>query len=113
MFGIQEFNTNKIEDPWFNESNATYEEYNEVSAYFIAKTMCFYNDKLENMSKETQFLLIQNYSMKKGIKKIGKQGKYSAAEEMKHLHDRVVFEPISRTYFTEQEKIEPWRASYS
>ena len=32
FFGIQEFNINHIEDPWFNESNSTYEEYNKVSA---------------------------------------------------------------------------------
>ena len=32
VFGIQEFNINQIEDPWFDESNTTYEEYNKVSA---------------------------------------------------------------------------------
>ena len=45
VFGIQEFNINQIEYTWFDESNATYEEYNEVSADIIAKIMCFYNDK--------------------------------------------------------------------
>ena len=32
VFGIQKFNINDIEDPWFDESNATYKEYNKVSA---------------------------------------------------------------------------------
>ena len=62
--------------------------------------MCFYNDKLVNMSKETQLSLLQKYSLNKGIKKIGKQGKYAAVKEIKHLHDRVVFEPISRNDLT-------------
>ena len=65
MFGIQEFNINQIEDPWFDDSNATYEDYNEISAEIIAKTMCFYNDNLENTIKETQLELLQNYSLKK------------------------------------------------
>ena len=51
VFVIQEFNINQIEYPWFDDSNATYEEYNEVSAEIIAKTMCFYNDKLADISK--------------------------------------------------------------
>ena len=71
VFEIQEFNINQIEDPWFDESNGTYKEYNKVSADIIAKTVCFKNDKLDNVSKETQFLLLQKYSLKKGIKKVG------------------------------------------
>ena len=35
--------------------------------------------------------------------KISKQGKDVAVKEMKQLNDRVVFEPISRDDFTEQE----------
>ena len=41
VFGIQEFNINQIEDPWFDESNATYKEYNEVSTEVKSKTICF------------------------------------------------------------------------
>ena len=62
--------------------------------------MCFYNDKLANMSEETQLSLLQNYSLKKGIKKFGKQGKYAAVKEMKQMHDRVVFELISMNDLT-------------
>ena len=69
VFGFQEFNINQIEDTWFDKSNATYKEYNKVSADIIANIMCFYDDKFENMSEETQLLLLQNYSLKKGIKK--------------------------------------------
>ena len=54
MFGIQEFNINKVEDPWFDKSDATYEECNEVYTDIIANMMCFYNDKLANIIKETQ-----------------------------------------------------------
>ena len=54
MFGIIFKNINNIEDPWFYMINETYEEYNSVSAYIIAKIMCYYNDKLENMSGENQ-----------------------------------------------------------
>ena len=53
------------------------------------------------MSKETQFSLLQNYSLKKGIKKFGKQGKYAAVKEIKKLHYRVVFEPIYRNELNE------------
>ena len=58
MFGIKEFNMNHIEDTWFDKSNATYKDYNEVSANIISNKMCFYNDELANMSKETQLLLL-------------------------------------------------------
>ena len=68
VFGMQEFNINQIEDPWFDKSNATHDEYNEVFAEVISKMMCFYNDKLENMSREDQLSLLQNYILKKEIK---------------------------------------------
>ena len=50
-FRIQEFIINQIEDPWFDEINETYKEYSKVYTDIIAKTMCFYNDKLANMNK--------------------------------------------------------------
>ena len=54
------------------------------------------------MSKETQLSLMQNYSLKKGIKNIGKQGKYTAVKETKQLQERVVFETISRNDLPEK-----------
>ena len=39
-------------------------------------------------------MLLQNYSLKKGIKS-GKQGKYEAVKEPKKLQDMAMFEPIS------------------
>ena len=52
----------------------TYEEYNKVSAEITAKAMCFYNDKLVNVSKETQFSLLQNNIMMKGIENLVNKG---------------------------------------
>ena len=64
--------------------------------------MCFYNDRLANMSKENKFLLLQNYNTKKGIKKPGKQGKIVAVKETEQLNNRVMFELNSRNDFTEK-----------
>jgi hypothetical protein len=42
------------------------------------------------------FHFIQSCSLTKGLKKLGQKGTRDAAyKEMKQLHDRVVFEPIT------------------
>ena len=55
------------------------------------------------MSKENQLSLLKGYNLNKGMKKIVKQVKYATVKETKQLHDRVVFEPVSRNDLTEQE----------
>jgi hypothetical protein len=47
---------------------------------------------------------LQTYSLKQGIKKFGKQGIAAVHKEMKQIHDRVVFEPISIEEMTKFEK---------
>jgi hypothetical protein len=53
---------------------------------------------------------LQTYSLKQGIKKFGKKGIAAVHKEMKQIHDRVVFEPIS---IEETTKLENKRAMES
>ena len=100
VFGMQDFNWNYIEYQWFDESNAEFEQYKEESSEIISKPMCFYNDKLEDMIEETQLLLLKTTVWRRELK-TRKKGKYASVKEMKQLHNRVVFEPISRNELNE------------
>jgi hypothetical protein len=53
------------------------------------------NTALAGMDDLRACSFLQTYSLKQGIKKFGKRGVAAANKEMKQLHDRVVFEPIS------------------
>jgi hypothetical protein len=58
-------------------------------------TMMHYNAALAGMNDTQVSSFLQTYSLKQGIKKFGKQGIEAVHKEMKQIHDRVVFEPIS------------------
>jgi hypothetical protein len=58
-------------------------------------TMVHYNTELFGMNDAQASSFLQTYSLKQGIKKIGEQGIKAIHKEMKQIHDRVVFEPIS------------------
>jgi hypothetical protein len=58
-------------------------------------TMAHYNTELIDMNNTQASSFLQTYSLKKGIKKFGEQGIEAVHKEMKQIHDRVVFEPIS------------------
>ena len=65
-------------------------EYDVNEAYVMARFIEEYNNKCEN---EVSFT--QQYSLKKGLLKFGEEGREAATREIKQLHDRKCFEPIS------------------
>jgi hypothetical protein len=56
------------------------------------------------MSKKKFYQFIQTYTLNKGIKKFGIEGKRAAFKEMKQLHDRIAFIPVRVEDLTELEK---------
>ena len=50
------------------------------------------------------YMFIQTYSLKAGIKKFGEQGRKAALDEMKQIHDIVVFHPIRIDNMSETER---------
>jgi hypothetical protein len=79
-------------------------EYSLESAQIVAMTMVQYNTALAGMNDVQASSFLQTYSLKQGIKKFGKQGIAAVHKEMKQIHDRVVFEPISIEEMTKLEK---------
>jgi len=69
------------------------EEYTMHNARVLANTICHAN-----------YMFIQTYSLKAGIKKFGEQGRKAALDEMKQIHDRVVFHPIRIDNMSETER---------
>ncbi len=80
------------------------EQYSSESAQIIAMTMLHYNTALAGMDDLQACSFLQTYSLKQGIKKFGKRGVAAAHKEIKQLHDRVVFEPISVDEMTSVER---------
>ena len=68
-------------------------EYSRENAKVIAWTI----DRMNH-----QF--VQTYSLTRGIKTFGEKGRQAAHEEMKQLHDRVVFKPIKIEDLTDVER---------
>jgi hypothetical protein len=71
------------------------EHYSSDSAQIIVMTMVHYNTELAGMNDTQASSFLQTYSLKQGIEKFGKPGIEVVHKEMKQIHDRVVFEPIS------------------
>ena len=65
-------------------------EYEESDAYVMARFIEDYNNKYEN-----ELSFGQQYSLKKGLLKFGKDGQEAAIKEVKQWHDRRCFEPIN------------------
>ena len=80
------------------------EEYSSESAQIIAMTMQHYNTALAGMNDVQACSFLQTYSLKQGIKKFGEKGVAAVNKELRQLHDRVVFEPISIEEMTTLEK---------
>ena len=74
-------------------------DYTGQEARVLAYTMMQIHGKCP-----TEFQFIQTYTLQQGIKKWGDRGKAAALKEMKQLHDRVVFEPISIDDMTSLER---------
>jgi hypothetical protein len=78
--------------------------YDHQEAKILAMIMTTIHERVHNPQsiKGQQFL--QTYSLMKAVKKFGNKGKEAALDEMKQLHDRVVFEPISVEEMTPLER---------
>ncbi len=76
-------------------------EYTREEAILIAMIMCMINKKWQ--AKEAQ-QFAQTYSLKKGLKVLGKKGEDAVYDEMKQLHDRTTFEPTRVEDLTPTEK---------
>jgi hypothetical protein len=70
----------------------------------VMTTMVHYNTALAGMNGVQASSFLQTYTLKQGIKKLGKQGIAAVHKEMKQIHDQVVFEPISIEEMTKLEK---------
>jgi len=68
------------------------EEYTMDNARVLAKTICHAN-----------YTFIQTYIFKAGVKKFGEQGRKAALDEMRQIHDRVVFHSIRIDNMSETE----------
>ena len=80
------------------------EEYSSESAHIIALTIAHYNTALAGMNDVQACSFLQTYSLKQGIRKFGEKGVAAANKELRQLHDRVVFEPISVDEMTTLER---------
>jgi hypothetical protein len=80
------------------------EIYSSESAQIVAMTMLDYNTVMAGMDDLQTCSFLQTYSLKQGIKKFGERGVAAAHKEMRQLHDRVVFEPISIEEMTSIER---------
>ncbi len=69
--------------------------YHEEDAMVLAIIMCQVQEKVNTPHGTKGHQFIQTYSLMKAVKKFGSKAKQAALDEMKQLHDRVVFEPIS------------------
>ena len=61
------------------------------------------NDINTRMSKD-EHSFAETYSLKAGMRKFGEQGYNSVYQEVKQLHDRTCFNPISVTTMTQKER---------
>jgi hypothetical protein len=93
-----------IQHQLFTQAHHTREEYSMESARVIAMAICRMNDMILNPQSDKEWQFVQSYSLMKGLKKFGGEGRQAAYKEMKQLHDRVVFKPIKVSELTEQEK---------
>ena len=69
------------------------EEYTMDNARVLAKMICHAN-----------YTFIQTYSLKAIIKKFGESGRKAALDEMKQIHDKVVFCSINVDNMSETER---------
>lgn len=78
--------------------------YQEEDAKTLAIIMCQVQEKVNTPHGTKGHQFIQTYSLMKAVKKFGGKAKQAALDEMKQLHDRVVFEPISLSEMDPMEK---------
>ena len=74
-------------------------EYNSAEVKVIATCMMHFQLECEN-----EFSFIQQYGLRKGLKVFGEKGKMAALKEVKQLHDRKVFKPVSIEELSKLEK---------
>ena len=97
MYGLGQTGTNMANID--KETQTFINEYKPTEARVLAFIMVHYQD-----TYQTNYNFLMQYNVHKGLKIYGKKGKEAALKEMKQLHDRTVFEPITRTELNELEK---------
>jgi hypothetical protein len=95
---------NYIERNYNQVEMKTEVEYSEAEAKIIATIMGEFNERMDasEIKYENQFMV--TYSLKKGIKEFGDQGRSSVLNEMRQLHQRECFKPINIDTLTPVEK---------
>jgi hypothetical protein len=84
--------------------NPITEEYTTENARVIVKLISLMSlGLIETTVKQGQHF-VQTYSLSKGLKTFGEKGRQAAYNEMKQLHQRMVFEPINYDDLTSLEK---------
>jgi len=79
------------------EKKSALDEYNVVEAKVLATIMCQFKERMKTTKIKHGNQYVVTYSLKKGIKEFGKQGKQSVVKERKQLHDRKCFMPVNIT----------------
>lgn len=78
-------------------------QYSNESGRIAANVIHEMNHVASRASKK-HHSFIETFTLKKGLAKFGQKGREAAFNEMKQLHDRVVFVPIDIATLTQQEK---------
>jgi hypothetical protein len=86
------------------EKKSAIDEYNVVEAKVLATIMCQFKERMKTTKIKHGNQYVVTYSLKKGIKEFGEQGKQSVVKEMKQLHDRKCFTPVNITTLSPTEK---------
>ena len=85
-------------------STSVIDEYNETEAKVLTSVMCQFKERMKMTKIEHGNQYVVTYSLRKGIKEFGEQGKQSVVKEMKQLHDRNCFKPVNITTLSPTEK---------
>ena len=70
----------------------------------MAVVLCQIRDRFQARSLQYGNQYVTTYSLQRGVKEFGEQGKQAALKEMKQLHDRECFKPIHKSELSDIEK---------
>ena len=70
----------------------------------MAVVLCQIRDRFQARSLQYGNQYVTTYSLQRGVKEFGEQGKQAALKEMKQLHDRECFKPIHKSEVSDIEK---------
>ena len=86
----------------FNEALKDINEKKRISLSRCT-TMCHLNEALKDMNEKEMHLFVQRYSLEKSIKTFGDTAVKSRNKEVKQVHARVAFKPITVEELTSKE----------